>query len=352
MRQSRNAFTLIELLVVIAIIATLMGLLLPAVQRVREAASRTTCQNNLKQLGLGLHNYESQYHVFPPGLIVDPGKLVGDLRYGRATGFDLLLPFIEQTNLQKLWSAKAPWYQGTNASEAGTPLKLFYCPSNRNEGLVDLQPLAQVFGQPLPDAGPTDYLFNKGTNSNLCPSTTMPVTDRGVFDVNFKSAIANIEDRLSNTFAMGEGAGNSSYYLARATYSAAAPALDPNGSTIQLDQGWAVGAVEDGVTAQSGWLYGSVLGVTAQRGAYPPASDEPMNNPLVMAAVDYNFSCDNHETQDGVFDTVPGFRSMHSGGCNFLFCDGSVRFISQDLPAGVYRALSTRRGGEITSNDF
>jgi prepilin-type processing-associated H-X9-DG protein len=77
-----------------------------------------------------------------------------------------------------------------------------------------------------------------------------------------------------------------------------------------------------------------------------------MNNPLLMAAIDYNQMCDNSDATVGMFDTVSGFRSMHSGGCNFLFCDGSVRFVSQNVPADVYRALSTRSGGEVVSYDY
>jgi prepilin-type processing-associated H-X9-DG protein len=110
-----------------------------------------------------------------------------------------------------------------------------------------------------------------------------------------------------------------------------------------------VGAVVDGMAAAGGNLYGSVLGVTAERGGTPYSADEPMNNPLVLAAVDYNVSCDN---SDPVFDTVSGFRSAHVGGCNFVFCDGSVRFVSQTISAASYRALSTRAGGEIPGNDF
>src|SRR5262249_48890163 len=96
----------------------------------------------------------------------------------------------------------------------------------------------------------------------------------------------------------------------------------------------------------------SVLGVTAERGGFTPVDDEPMNNPLVLAAFDYGHGCDNSDPSVRGFDTISGFRSVHTGGCNFLFCDGSVRFVRQSLSADVYRALSTIQGGEVVAGDY
>ncbi len=350
MSAQRKAFTLIELLVVIAIIAVLVGLLLSAVQRVRESANRMSCQNNLRQLGLALHNYEGTYHRFPPGLVAN--RMDDDLLDGRTNGFELLLPFVEQQNLQNLWNPAISWLDPPNAAAAETPLKLFYCQSNRADGNVDMTALATYLKRPLPNLAGTDYLLCKGTNGLLCPMGIIPRPAKGVFDVNSNTQIAAITDGTSNTFAIGEGAGNSPRYLARQFYDSTTPATDSTGGTVRIDQGWAQGAVADSQASASGALYGSVLGVTAQRGGFDPPSDEPMNNPLVMAAIDYNQSCDNSDPTIGMFDTVSGFRSLHSGGCNFAFCDGSVRFVAQTISPDTYRALSTMAGGEPASNDF
>src|SRR5437879_3505532 len=116
----RSAFTLIELLVVIAIIAVLMGLLLPAVQKAREAASRIQCANNLKQIGLAMHHYENVHERLPPSR----------LRVGSATWMVLILPFLEQDNLHRQWDLSQSYYQ-QNAVARLTPVKIYFCPSRR-----------------------------------------------------------------------------------------------------------------------------------------------------------------------------------------------------------------------------
>src|SRR2546423_9736112 len=121
-QKARDAFTLIELLVVIAIIGILVGLLLPAVQKVREAASRAQCQNNLKQIGLGLHNYHDANRALPPARIDDG-----------ATWAVFILPYIEQDNLHKLWDYKKPWPDQSLACLAAAQggIKTYVCPSRR-----------------------------------------------------------------------------------------------------------------------------------------------------------------------------------------------------------------------------
>src|SRR5262249_4334298 len=145
MLRIRSGFTLIELLVVIAIIAILVGVLLPAVQKVREAAARSYCSNNLNQLGLALHAHHDAVGRLPGGVIA--GTNVQD---GWATGFTELLPYIEQQNLRNLYHFDVPWYHTDNSQAVGIPVKLFYCPANRSAGGMDLVPIAAQWGYPLP----------------------------------------------------------------------------------------------------------------------------------------------------------------------------------------------------------
>src|SRR5262245_64423866 len=145
MERRRPGLSLVELLAVIAIIAVLVGLLLPAVQKVREAANRLACRNHLKQLGLALHNYHDASDEFPGGVIA-----IDDIQDGWATGFTYLLPHIEQQNLQDLYRFDVAWYDAANSTAVGTEVKLFFCPPNRKTGRMDLRPIAAQWTPALP----------------------------------------------------------------------------------------------------------------------------------------------------------------------------------------------------------
>jgi prepilin-type N-terminal cleavage/methylation domain-containing protein/prepilin-type processing-associated H-X9-DG protein len=345
----RSAFTLIELLVVIAIIAVLVGLLLPAVQRVREAANRIRCANNLKQMGLALHSYHDSQGSFPPGMKAGSSD---DLQDGGTGGFVQLLPFLEQENWLRRWDPTIPWYQAPNFDLVSVCMKIYLCPSNRTEGTIDLGFLQPFAGIPLPNPAAADYMLCKGANAALCRVSLAPPQSRGIFDVNSHTRIAEITDGLSQTFAIGECAGNNPRYGIRHYYQDTTPATDlfPGQPTL-IDQSWSSGPLATRLLHSDGFLFGSCLGVTAQRGGFLPPFDEPMNNPLGLAALDFNCGCTNSGTAPGGFDQLPGFRSAHPGGCNFLFCDGSVHFVRQALAPETYRALSTMAGGEVAGND-
>src|SRR5947207_6731746 len=177
-RLHRAGFTLVELLVVIAIIGILIGLLLPAVQKVREAANRMACRNNLKQIGLALHNHHDAYGWFPPAYSVSG---TDNLEMGGYGGFVHLLPFLEQESLFRRWDLNRKWYEAPNFDLMPTELKVFYCPSNRTRGLIDMQYLVPIAGRPLPNLAACDYMLCKGANAALCENVQIPPAGRGVF---------------------------------------------------------------------------------------------------------------------------------------------------------------------------
>jgi len=343
----RRAFTLIELLVVIAIIAVLIGLILPAVQQVREAASRVKCLNNLKQFGLALHNHHDTFGKFPPGYTV---LGTDNLELGGFGGFIPLLPFLEQEAWTRQWDPHRPWYEAPNAAIVSIEMKIFYCPSNRSGGAIDMAFLSAASGKPIPNTASTDYLLCKGANAAMCERTQIPAAARGAFDVNTRTRLADIHDGTSSTFAAGEGAGDNPRFRMRRWYldTTEANPLFPGQSPF-IDQSWASGPTATSALNSLGLLHGSSLGITALRGGHPDPWDEPMNRPLALPSLDFNNGCTNAGSSQGAYDLLSGFRSMHRGGCHFLFCDGSVRFVRESIAPATYRGLSTIAGGEVIS---
>ncbi len=347
MRVTRRGFTLIELLVVIGIIGVLLALLLPAVQKARESANKMRCGNNLHQLGTALHHYHNDYAFFPPAMTSEGN----DLGNGHATGFTFLLPYFEQDNVYRIYNFPETWYHVSNGSPLGMPIRILYCPSNRTEGVIDLKPIADEWNVKLPPiAASVDYAFCKGSNAALIRNCErLPREVRGVFDVNSKVALGHITsaDGTSMTFAMGDATGGNGQFLVRDINNPTQPAKSLlTGRPFIIDQSWGAAAVGNSGRP----YYGSILGVTAQYGLGPNPRDEPMNPTSGLIAPTFDGGDITFDNSSGK-DWVSGFRSLHTLGCNFLFCDNGVRFIRQTINPLTYRLLSTYADRQVIMSD-
>jgi prepilin-type processing-associated H-X9-DG protein len=288
---------LIELLVVIAIIAILIGLLLPAVQKVREAAARLKCENNLKQIGLALHNYHDTLNGFPPGYQTQVAPDNSDL--GPGWGWAAcLLDFVEQGNLRRNIRFDLQISDPANANVRVARVPLYVCPSEIN---ITTFTVVDVNGNPICDVAHANYV---GMNGVLGVSSDA-WDNNGAFLRNRIMRIADITDGLSNTLFVGERASN----MSNVTWT---------------------GAVTNGV-------------VPAQR--YPSRADQLANAEAASALILSHGSRDHLPNNPLVFD-ADATSSFHILGVNFLFGDGSVRPISSSINGLVYEALLTRDGGE------
>jgi len=328
-RLVRRGFTLIELLVVIAIIAILMALLVPAVQKVREAASRTQCQNNLKQMGLALNNFNDTYKRLPAALI-HSGRSTNKIPYegpevsyaGQTyvvynhTGFVALLPYIEQGPLFKQYSYQncssmsnplsgsgvAPT-SPNNIAVGGTLVPIFVCPADEN-------PPPQITAAAgtssdyyeRNNARRSNYLFNTGAANDYSNNyTAISIGQRGPFGNNGAIAINRVKDGTSNTLAIGE--------------------------SKQLHTSSSYGPYA---------LYGTH---TAVHGYWNTTTNPSPNYPQGKCSGSTTMNC----------EYAWGFGSWHTGITNFVYLDGSVRSITDGIDSNLFFALMTPEGGEVAT---
>jgi prepilin-type N-terminal cleavage/methylation domain-containing protein/prepilin-type processing-associated H-X9-DG protein len=338
-RSARNGFTLIELLVVIAIIAVLIALLLPAVQAAREAARRAQCVNNLKQLALACHNYESSQGAFPMG---NQGWLFPSC--GAAypndapihSAFAYILPFLEQNSIFNSYNIIRNFASVSNVTAESTQVSAFICPS-------DLP-----FSEPPPidvQYVHNSYATSRGRNENIQvnwgnttpPDPTAPYYQNcngdpgdGMFGWQASVKIAAVTDGLSNTFLFGEvsrwpnepsspfSIGNITIwfqddYTTKAAYPTSAAYVIPK-----------LNSAPD--TTPNAAIFNACFGPVF----FPP---DWINIPACLNLGNF------------------AFRSLHSGGANFAFADGSVKFIKNGISIPTYRSLGTRATGEVVSAD-
>jgi prepilin-type N-terminal cleavage/methylation domain-containing protein/prepilin-type processing-associated H-X9-DG protein len=294
MRTTRSAFTLVELLVVIAIVGILIGLLLPAVQAARESARRTECTNNLRQIGLAMQMYADMCRVLPPGwMAVDPSTgqhdVAGQPGWACASA---ILPYLEQNNLaENQLRTDLPVTDPANDTARVTVLPGFHCPSDGGNQWFELE--AEDGSGPLARLATTSYVGMFGTLELHECEEAAPGTQcygDGVLFHNSFVKLSDVGDGLSQTIFVGE-------------------------RSSRLGSSTWVGVVPGGEEAMQ-----RVVGV----------ADHPPNHPT------------------GHFDD---FSSGHWNGTNFLYGDGSVRFLSEDIDINVYKAMATRNGAELVPRD-
>lgn len=333
---SQSGFTLVELLVVIAIIGVLVGLLLPAVQAAREAARRMQCSNNLKQIGLSLHNYESAYKKFPAGLVWVRGGTTID---PKSTGFAALLPFLEQGNAENLINQEIPWYM-QNSAAVQVVLPVYLCPSDPTNRLHRYA-FVSAFNAPAGDVyASCSYAFSVGSHdgigyyNNFRPRPV--IRQSGVFSVNYWPKISNITDGTSNTFGIGEAASGMKMCEG---IGCETPLQSPIGENTAVF-GWLVGAANPSSFYAGGFRYSGSWASTV----------EPLNKSPVT---DSYFDEANHDSflpsWNGGTHRVSNFRSFHTGGANFSICDGSVHFLSDSMDQVTYQNLSAMQDGQVVS---
>lgn len=303
MDGQKRGFTLIELLVVIAIIAILVALLLPAVQQAREAARRSSCKNNLKQLGLAFHNYHDNFNMFPTG-------------YYQKTGYQMgwasrILPYIEQAPLYEAvkgiageMNEIAPWRSASigNRPEFSTPMSVLLCPSSAlgpvaptHSGVTSSHAGLHYRG----NAGSVDVGFVNGSTSSRHYVTS------GVMYPKHKTRMRDITDGTSNTFLLGE--------------------------LSSVGNGWA--GNNTGFDDMPPWTWGTY--------AYGGSTGADGFLMIDTKAVQYPIGSGTH-TQYGV-----SWRSHHTGGTQMLFVDGRVQFLSESVSLDILKDLATRAGNEV-----
>ena len=321
--RSLRGFTLIELLVVIAIIAILIALLLPAVQQAREAARRSTCKNNMKQIGLALHNYHDTHRAFPIGQGIEGTSCTGSSSGIRAPWTVLILPYMDQANIYNLFDFegqfRSTWGDGmsstANRDASEENVDVYHCPS-----FV------------AADHRHTNYfgVMGGGADKAVCGSSNgRAFWNNGVLFMNSKILMRDIIDGTSNTFLVGE----TKYQLG------------PGGRGDSHRHGWA-----STIRGTGGSVAGTVAAATDVRiNEYDGDGNSGDTGFGASAASTFGTVAVSGGTPANANNCLMArtFGSMHEGGCHFLLCDGSVHFASENIDMTLYNNLAIRNDREV-----
>jgi prepilin-type N-terminal cleavage/methylation domain-containing protein len=319
-RPKRRAFTLIELLVVIAIIAILIALLLPAVQQARAAARRASCKNNLKQIGLALHNYHGTYSCFPPSFVVDYNSNGGEWAVHTR-----ILPFVDQANLYNQANLSLAYSDTVNAGIAAQRIPIYLCPSEVN----DMKRTTST-----PQHYPINYGFNGGTWNVWDNATGQP--GNGAFAPNTSFRMRDFTDGTTNTLAFSEVKAYTPYLRDGDSAGATPPpegGISTLGGSFKMDSGHTEGV--DGRVHQTGFTT-----------TYGPNTVVPHVVGGTTYDVDYT-SCREEKSCSGPTYAAVTSRSHHVGIVNSLLMDGSVRSISENINRGTWQNLGQRNDGNV-----
>lgn len=353
MTRLRRGFTLIELLVVMAIIAVLIGLLLPAIQKVRTAAARTKCQNNLKQAALALHTYEAGRGELPCSKITTKNSAVPNT--AQRSWVPDVLPYLEQGNVLTGYNLSENWWVGStpdaddpaaptdgpsvNRSIALTPIRILQCPSTPTPDRIQNKKETTIYNK---KGAVTDYFVVEGISADFNANVGLTgaqalVGDRGGVMVGWDPTaspnqrpecnMASVRDGTSNTILIAENAGREDVWRFKTKTAADANNGSGGSPTCARARGgaWATNDNPFEIGQLINWC-ASAPGGGALAGTLPPT-------PMKM----------NASNEWGYL-----FYSFHDGGCNFAFADGSVRFLRDSIPTRTLGILSTKAGGETS----
>jgi prepilin-type N-terminal cleavage/methylation domain-containing protein len=336
-RRRRSGFTLIELLVVIAIIAVLIALLLPAVQQAREAARRSQCKNNLKQMGLAMYNYHDTYRVFPRGCFESTGSGTG---YQGFSAQAMMLPYIDQAPLYNQINFLQAYVSGTNATLKNTILTVFRCPSDSSANLVPGNNYAFCGGASLMMISPIP-----GAGVGAPPGTVIADSDQiGMFNMKKNLNVGAVTDGTSNTIAASEGilgTGTGTWAIGNLVRGTDFPGGMPNTFASQAllnTYGGSCLANKSNFlnSMHQEWING-MPGQTLFNTLNPPNSLNPDCHECT--------ACSWYDSR-GVWTA----RSRHTGGVHTLMGDGTVRFVGNSIDILTWQRVGSANDGGIVGD--